>query len=90
MSGYGNGVYRDGALYVIALKGGFRKRYSRETVVLQAPYRTFLGGKSLDLMVAVELPPQAKRGTGFEVTVNPRLASDAVLEELLLLEWYVD
>lgn len=90
MSDYGNGVYRDGALYVIALKGGFRKRYSRETVGFQAPYRTFLGGKSLDLMVAVELPPQAKRGTGFEVTVNPRLASDAVLEELLLLEWYVD
>ena len=79
-------VYRDRAHYIISLEGDLRERYSNQAVVFRVPYRGVRGGRTVSLMVAVELV-QAQQTPAFEVMVTTNSASDSLLSELLLLRW---
>lgn len=82
-------MYKYGGLYRIAVAGELRKRFSKWTTRFQAPYRTLLTGEILDLVVLVDLPPQSRKASPFELRVNPRSTDTSVLGELLLLDWHV-
>lgn len=84
-------VYEQGGLYRIVLRGGdLRKRHGKHTTVFRAPYVPVLTEKPVDILVVSDLPPQATKGSPFEVMVNPRSAGVEVLDELLLLVWHLD
>lgn len=82
-------VYKYGSSYRIVVEGQLRKRFPKRGMRCRAPYRAFLNGVLLDLVVLADLPPKTKKARPFAIVVNLSPTNTNLLGELVLLDWQI-